>query len=113
MGWILSWLGLGLYLLWPYFSDDLVVPLGISYFPDPYWAVALPSFGIVTVMTVVTVYIARNLIHTPSFDDFSTFTDDFVTIDTTQARVTLEPEGHIPPPADIPLAQLNKWQFRR
>jgi phosphatidylinositol N-acetylglucosaminyltransferase subunit P len=44
-----------MYLLWSYLPSPFLHQLGINYYPDRWWALAIPSF---LVMTIVYIYIA-------------------------------------------------------
>lgn len=44
-----------MYLLWSYLPSPFLHQLGIHYYPDRWWALAIPSF---LVMTIVYIYVA-------------------------------------------------------
>lgn len=44
-----------MYLLWSYLPSPFLHQLGINYYPDRWWALAIPSF---LVMTIVYIYVA-------------------------------------------------------
>lgn len=44
-----------MYLLWSYLPSPFLHQLGIHYYPDRWWALAIPSF---LVMTIIYIYVA-------------------------------------------------------
>lgn len=65
-----------LYLIWIYVPTRWLKSLQITYFPSPYWAVAVPTF-ILTTLTVFAfiMYPSMGLLMTPNCDDLRTTHD--------------------------------------
>ena len=47
--------------------------LGIHYFPQKYWALAIPSFFVATIFTVITGYAALNYCFCNNFNSYENF----------------------------------------
>lgn len=95
---VFCYLGLALYLIWAYVPSRWLRALGITYFPDKLWALALPAtLVVVVVLTATCIYPAINLLATPSLNSAAIITDDYAVY---EYRKTV-PEGAIPPIRDI------------
>ena len=51
---------------------------GVTYYPNKYWALALPVYFVVAVFTGTVLYIAANFMVTAPLDSFETITDSQV-----------------------------------
>ena len=60
------------FLLWAYLPDDVLKEYGITYYPSRYWALALPAMLCMTILMVVIMYIAINLLSTAPLDSYNT-----------------------------------------
>lgn len=92
-----------LYFVWAVVPDTFLHSLGLTYWPQKYWAVAIPiHVGLAIALFAAVIYPAINMNMTPSLDDMSTVTD--------QHALNLEgkciPEGGIPPVSDIPISRV-------
>ncbi|GLB42342.1 putative PIG-P [Lyophyllum shimeji] len=83
--------------------------VGIDWYPSREWAVLLPAWSIVLVITTYIVYSSMAIAATPSFSDMSSMTDNRVLFPT-------DPDDHSPylnagsKPAlyDIPIGMVNR-----
>lgn len=68
-----------LYLIWIYVPTSWLKSLQITYFPSPYWAIAVPIF-ILTALTIFAfiMYPSMGLLMTPNCDDLRTIHDSKV-----------------------------------
>jgi hypothetical protein len=57
-----------LYVLWAFIPDEILVAMGVTYYPDKYWAIAIPSFVCMFVLFVFALYVFGNLYITQSLD---------------------------------------------
>lgn len=102
------------YVAWAIVPDSVLISFGISYFPNKYWAVALPLYFIMLGLFTVTCYIAMSMYCNPDLNDLRLAEDKFSKSHTTTARVALNKyEGSIPTPADIPLDQVCALLYSR
>ena len=75
------------YLLWSFLPAPFLHALGITYYPDRWWSLAVPAFG---VMSLVYIYVAlasyNTEILTPALDAVETIVDDAAQIATIDSR---------------------------
>eukprot|EP00922_Rhytidocystis_sp_ex-Travisia-forbesii_P050100 GHVS01074537.1.p1 GENE.GHVS01074537.1~~GHVS01074537.1.p1 ORF type:complete len:187 (+),score=27.09 GHVS01074537.1:25-561(+) len=74
---ICSFVLYGVYLLWALAPDSFLISLGIEYYPDRYWALAVPAYIIVSFLCGFTSYIAVNLIVTPPLNSLKLVSDEY------------------------------------
>jgi len=109
--WIVTFFGFGAYLIWAYIPTSVLNQLGLTYYPNKYWAIAIPTyFGVTWVMGII-VYLAINLITTEPLDSFYTITDEYARETEEEDRFYKEKKG-IPPIADIPVTVVNKLLYQ-
>ncbi|KAJ9600089.1 hypothetical protein L9F63_009600 [Diploptera punctata] len=97
-----------LFFVWAVIPDSFLHSIGLTYWPQKYWAVAIPIYiGLAIALFAVVIYPAMNLSMIPPFDDLSTVTD--------QHALSLEgklvPDGGIPPVSDIPISQVCRHLY--
>jgi len=109
VGWMASWVGLFTYLGWTFLPDSVLHPLGITYYPDRYWAIAVPMFLLLSWLYSIIVYLAMNLIDTAPIDSFKTITDDHAN-EITESE-GLQEEGQIVAIADVPITVVNELLY--
>ena len=73
--WISASLCLVLYLLWAYLPPSVLHALHITYYPDRYWAVAIPAYLSVLPLFLCFSYIALNLYRTTPLSDIGALED--------------------------------------
>ncbi|KAI9189953.1 hypothetical protein H9P43_001386 [Blastocladiella emersonii ATCC 22665] len=92
---LLSWLA---YLAWALLPDSVLHRVGIYYYPDRWWAIAVPSWGIVTVCFVL-VYTQLHILRgTPDPSEAASVTDCFA-----RTRVS-----HAYDLYDLPLGEVSR-----
>lgn len=95
---VLCYLGLALYVFWAYVPSTWLRAMGITYFPDKMWALALPATLVVAAVLFATcLYPGVILLATPHLDDIATVTDSHAMY-IYQKPV---PVGAIPPIRDL------------
>eukprot|EP01126_Amoeba_proteus_P050361 TRINITY_DN5941_c0_g1_i3.p1 TRINITY_DN5941_c0_g1~~TRINITY_DN5941_c0_g1_i3.p1 ORF type:complete len:127 (-),score=16.15 TRINITY_DN5941_c0_g1_i3:42-422(-) len=99
------------YLIWAFLPDSVLQPLGITYYPDRYWAVLGPQYLLVSFIFSIIIYVAINLMDTAPLDSFHLITDK----NAKEGGITdlLQEEGDIPPIADIPLTVVNELLYNQ
>jgi len=60
------------WILWAYTPKWAMQALSITYYPDRYWAVALPMYGMCLFGYIVVIYNAWNLCNTNPFRSYYT-----------------------------------------
>ncbi|RUS72386.1 hypothetical protein EGW08_019846 [Elysia chlorotica] len=94
----------GLYIVWAYVPDQWLHWLGLTYWPQKYWAVALPVYFCVAIVLSYMVYFGLIFLKTASLSDMSTITDS-------QANYACDaalPVDAIPPLRDLHISDVNK-----
>ena len=90
---------LGLYLVWATLPDSVLHSLGLTYWPQKYWAVTLPIYGCVLLaLFAFFFYPGLNFLIVPPVNDMRIITDSFSTpLD--QSLI-----AEIPPASDLSLS---------
>ncbi|KAF8068928.1 PIG-P-domain-containing protein [Lyophyllum atratum] len=78
VAWTSTSLAFCLYVLWALVPDEYIEWVGIDWYPSREWAVLLPAWSIVLVITTYIVYSSMAIAATPSFSDMSSITDNRV-----------------------------------
>ncbi|KAG0461814.1 hypothetical protein HPP92_020290 [Vanilla planifolia] len=66
-----------IYLTWAYIPESWLHSVGITYYPSKYWALAVPTFAMVTIVLVISFYIGLNFMITPPPTSFNIMFDEF------------------------------------
>jgi hypothetical protein len=61
-----------MWIVWAYTPDWVLKSMGISYYPDRYWALAIPMYAMTLVIYLVVIYNAWNLCNTNPFESYYT-----------------------------------------
>eukprot|EP00762_Andalucia_godoyi_P001329 ANDGO_04824.mRNA.1 Phosphatidylinositol N-acetylglucosaminyltransferase subunit P len=98
------------FLLWAFTPEQVLHSAGIWYYPDRYWAIALPSWLSVTFFFLVISYVMLYHIKTAPLDSIYTYTDQFAR---GESKVVQDLTGKkpIPPVSDIPIVEVNHILF--
>ncbi|KAJ2552246.1 hypothetical protein EV175_003392 [Coemansia sp. RSA 1933] len=101
------------YLAWAYLPDSALEAMGISYYPDRYWALALPAWWLTAVGFILLFNVATNMYNTPLLSSLDNITDPHSNIsDIADATGFVCDEiGGIPPISDLPITLANKCLY--
>jgi phosphatidylinositol glycan class P protein len=110
VGWIASFVCFVAYCFWSFLPESALHQFGITYYPDRYWAIAVPVFIMVLGIFIVLVYIASNLMNTAPPQSLDLITDSVAVFD---PKPTVVPDDSIPAIADIPIEVVNEVMYRR
>ena len=77
VGMILSVIFFLTYVAWAIVPDSVLISFGISYFPNKYWAIALPLYFMMLGFFTVTCYIAMSMYYNPDLNDLRLAEDKF------------------------------------
>lgn len=107
---LLGWAGIVIYLVWALVPHSYLANLGLTYMPQPYWALALPSVVIMLLLVFVFfIYPAINFMLAPPPDDMRTITDS-------KAIQKEDYEGtgpyDVPPVYDLPISEVCRVLYR-
>lgn len=58
----------GIYLIWTYVPDEILHSLGITYYPNRYWALAIPIWLMTFVWFIFISFMTINLMNTAPFN---------------------------------------------
>jgi len=86
ISWIASISVYIVFVFWAFAPSQVLHSIGLIYYPNRYWAVALPSYIIVASILVGLTYIGINMMSTFDPQDLRTVTDD-------QSRYSTETNG--------------------
>ncbi|KAL7646189.1 UNVERIFIED_CONTAM: hypothetical protein RMT77_003090 [Armadillidium vulgare] len=100
---MLGWVFTLCYLCWSLIPHSYLKSLGITYLPQPYWALALPSFIVVSILVFVFfLYPSVNMNLTVSTSDIRTIKDKY-----SVAKDSYKELDHtVSPIYDIPISQV-------
>ncbi|KAJ2767963.1 hypothetical protein IWQ57_003738 [Coemansia nantahalensis] len=113
---LVSLAAFAVYLLWAYLPDEALEAVGITYYPDRYWAVALPAWWLVAVASVYVFNLALNLYNTPLLSSMDNITDSFANLpgrDCAADCFCYDEVGGIPPVGDIPISLVNQCLYQQ
>lgn len=110
VGSITTVIATAVYLAWAYTPEPVLRSLGITYYPSKYWALAVPSFVVVTVVLSMGIYMGLNFAATPPPTSFSTIFDEKSREHTAFFPAT-EDERPIEPISDIGIDRINTLMF--
>ncbi|KAJ1965998.1 hypothetical protein GGI12_000372 [Dipsacomyces acuminosporus] len=101
------------YLLWAYLPDQALEAVGITYYPDRYWALALPAWWLMTVLFIYLFNMATNMYNTPPLDSVDNLTDSYSNLPGLASADDFfcEEVGGIPPLCDLPISLVNKCLY--
>lgn len=66
-----------IFLIWAYAPDRWLHTIGIFYYPSRYWALAVPTYAMVTVILAIGFYIGLNFMATPPPTSLNTMFDEY------------------------------------
>merc|ERR1712137_288925 len=108
VGWVVSFFVFSIYLIWAYVPDHFLHQMGISYYPDKWWAIAFPTQMCVSVLSLMwIIYLSINLMNTPPLHSRQYYTPDE---EGKEAHTSLP--GGIDPISDLPLTTVNRFLYR-
>ncbi|WOL07134.1 phosphatidylinositol N-acetylglucosaminyltransferase subunit P [Canna indica] len=99
-----------IFIVWAYTPEPWLHYLGITYYPSKYWAIAIPSFLMVTVVLAMVFYMGLNFMVTPPPTSFNVMFDDY-TRERSLTTSSVGEEQPIEPISDIGVNQINKLMF--
>lgn len=99
-----SWVCLGLYIIWAYIPDKWLHAIGLTYWPQKYWAIAAPTYLCVLGVFCLVFYVARNFMITKPLNSCHTISDEFSRFLPSGDHLH---KDSIPPISDIHISDVN------
>ncbi|KAH6772874.1 Phosphatidylinositol N-acetylglucosaminyltransferase [Perilla frutescens var. hirtella] len=101
-----------IFIIWAYVPDNWLHSVGIYYYPSRYWALAVPTYMMVTIILAITLYIGMNFMATPPPTSLNTMFDEFSREPLNGVASTdADDEQPIEPISDIGINKINEIMF--
>ena len=108
-----SYIFMVVYLIWAYVPDEILHSLGITYIPNKYWAVAIPTYIPFFIVCGITFYIGLNLTYVPQLNDPRTLGHDRFSYPAREIDMQLNAsKEELPIVRDIPIYKVNTHMFQ-
>lgn len=92
------------YIVWAFVPDPVLQSIGITYYPNKYWAVAVPCYFCVLVLAGQFIYQGLNLLYAKPATSYCTIEDKL----SRHLPSTFKESGGIAEISDIPISVVNR-----
>ena len=104
---LVSVVGFVVWVVWAYVPTSWLNAIGLTYWPQKYWAVAVPVYVCVSILLFYLTYLGVIFINTTPLDSLSLVTDAHANFE----DIKNLPSQAIPPLRDMDLRQANKHLY--
>lgn len=111
VGAISTLVGFAVFLTWAYLPEPWLHSMGITYYPNRYWAMAIPAYVLVTIVFVVSFYASVNHLATPAPCSLDTLFDEFTRGPSSSSSLLPQAEQPIHAICDVPITTVNSLMF--
>ncbi|EXB70707.1 hypothetical protein L484_023893 [Morus notabilis] len=101
-----------IFLIWAYVPESWLHSVGIFYYPSRYWALAVPTYAMVTVVLALGFYIGLNFMFTPPPTSLNSLFDEFSREPATSKPSMEGDDQPIEPISDIGIDRINHLMFK-
>ncbi|KAJ2890637.1 hypothetical protein IWW38_004027 [Coemansia aciculifera] len=104
------------YLIWAYLPDSMLQAAGITYYPDRYWALALPAWWMSAMAALFLFNMAANMYNTPLLNSIDNITDSQSLLPSEMDcadEFFCDEIGGIPPIGDLPISLVNVCLYQQ
>ena len=115
--WVLSAVGMGIFVVWSALSEEHLRRLGFTYYPNRYWAAGGPGFLVVLVYFYFSSYILHYCRNTKPLNDIHVLTDGAArgaraTLGSLDDDVGSGAGESVPPISDISAAAVSRALYQ-
>jgi phosphatidylinositol N-acetylglucosaminyltransferase subunit P len=115
--WVLTWFGLGMFILWSTFDEQTLHYWQFTYYPDKYWALACPAIFCMLFYYGMTTYYLSHLKNTKPLSDALCITDGDARINAKTGLGALtegskSTSSSVPAISDIPVGVTSRVLFQ-
>ncbi|XP_037135094.1 phosphatidylinositol N-acetylglucosaminyltransferase subunit P [Syngnathus acus] len=96
-----------LYCVWAYIPEEWLHSVGLTYWPQKYWALAAPIYLLVALSVSVVLLFGINMYNTAPLDCLDNITDGFAQ----SQRGEVAQKGQIPRLKDVAISDINKMFY--
>ncbi|XP_024632654.1 phosphatidylinositol N-acetylglucosaminyltransferase subunit P, partial [Medicago truncatula] len=100
-----------IFLVWAYVPESWLHSIGISYYPSRYWALAVPTYVMVTIVLMLAFYIGLNFMSTPSPASLNAVFDEYSRDPLSRDFLEDKDEKPIDPISDVGIDRINDAMF--
>jgi phosphatidylinositol glycan class P protein len=111
VAWVLTFGGIVMYFVWSSLTEDALHAVGLTYYPNRYWAVALPAFAIATALYYTATYWLLYVRNTKALPDLYCLTDPTAREAAPSYCPLTEASPSVPPLSDIPVAVSSRLLY--
>ncbi|KAJ2023528.1 hypothetical protein GGI06_001374 [Coemansia sp. S85] len=112
---LVSLAAFAVYLLWAYLPDQILTAAGITYYPERYWALAMPAWWMSAIAFIFLFNMAANMYHTPLLSSIDNITDSQSLLPSEMNcadKFFCDEVGGIPPIGDLPISLVNMCLYQ-